>query len=99
MESTPMRNGTEVEGVPLSRDSDFFEEKQLVTLRAQHQTVDYAQHVNLQRLMPRTDILWVTAHPRNVRIQSCKKINMKDQILVVFTFLKVVSSWSGLFWE
>ncbi|KAJ1170439.1 hypothetical protein NDU88_002316 [Pleurodeles waltl] len=37
MESTPIRNGAERGGVPRSRDSkDFFEEKQLVTLRAQH---------------------------------------------------------------
>ncbi|KAJ1092265.1 hypothetical protein NDU88_005376 [Pleurodeles waltl] len=60
MESTPMRNGAEEGGVLRSRDQkDFFEEKQLVILRAQHQAADCAKHVNLQRLMPRTDVHWI----------------------------------------
>ncbi|KAJ1124918.1 hypothetical protein NDU88_003365 [Pleurodeles waltl] len=46
------------ESLGLVNRKDFFEEKQLVTLRAQHQMGDCAQHVNLQRLMPRTDVHW-----------------------------------------
>ncbi|KAJ1127079.1 hypothetical protein NDU88_005485 [Pleurodeles waltl] len=53
MESTPMRNGAEKGGVLRSRDQkDFFEEKQLVILRAQHQAADCAKHVYLQQHMP-----------------------------------------------
>ncbi|KAJ1135817.1 hypothetical protein NDU88_002247 [Pleurodeles waltl] len=48
---------------------DFFEEKQLVILRAQHQAADCAEHVNLQRLMPRTDVHWIT---RIGVLKSCK---------------------------
>ncbi|KAJ1141147.1 hypothetical protein NDU88_007482 [Pleurodeles waltl] len=46
------------ESLGLVTRKDFFEEKQLVTLRAQHQMAGCAQHVNLQRLMPRTDVHW-----------------------------------------
>ncbi|KAJ1189944.1 hypothetical protein NDU88_006685 [Pleurodeles waltl] len=63
-----MCNGAErEESFSLVTRKDFFEEKQLVTLRAQHQMAGCAQHVNLQRLMPRTDVHWTigrkTARP------------------------------------
>ncbi|KAJ1117373.1 hypothetical protein NDU88_005573 [Pleurodeles waltl] len=46
-------------GVTRSRDSkDFFEEKQLVTLRPNTRWRAIAKHANLQRLMPRTDVHW-----------------------------------------
>ncbi|KAJ1205051.1 hypothetical protein NDU88_000486 [Pleurodeles waltl] len=47
-------------GVTRSRDSkDFFEEKQLVTLRPNTRWRAIAEHANLLRLMPRTDVHWV----------------------------------------
>ncbi|KAJ1204759.1 hypothetical protein NDU88_000197 [Pleurodeles waltl] len=46
-------------GVTRSRDSkDFFEEKQLVTLRPNTRWRAIAEHANLLRLMPRTDVHW-----------------------------------------
>ncbi|KAJ1189934.1 hypothetical protein NDU88_006676 [Pleurodeles waltl] len=54
------------ESLDLVTQKDFFEEKQLVTLRAQHQMAGCAQHVNLQRLMPRTDVHW-TIRRKTVR--------------------------------
>ncbi|KAJ1094263.1 hypothetical protein NDU88_007341 [Pleurodeles waltl] len=48
-------------GVTRSRDSkDFFEEKQLVTLRPNTRWRAIAEHANLLRLMPRTDVHWVS---------------------------------------
>ncbi|KAJ1160680.1 hypothetical protein NDU88_001174 [Pleurodeles waltl] len=46
------------ESLDLVTRKDFFEEKQLVTLRAQHKMAGYEQHVNLQRFMPQTDVHW-----------------------------------------
>ncbi|KAJ1108525.1 hypothetical protein NDU88_005901 [Pleurodeles waltl] len=46
-------------GVTRSRDSkDFFEEKQLVTLRPNTRWRAIAEHANLLRLMPRTVVHW-----------------------------------------
>ncbi|KAJ1109642.1 hypothetical protein NDU88_007002 [Pleurodeles waltl] len=50
------------ESLGLVTRKDFLEEKQLVTLRAQHQMAGCAQHVNLQRLMPRTDVHWAVKY-------------------------------------
>ncbi|KAJ1203394.1 hypothetical protein NDU88_007181 [Pleurodeles waltl] len=48
-------------GVTRSRDSkDFFEEKQLVTLRPNTRWRAIAEHANLLRLMPRTDVHWLS---------------------------------------
>ncbi|KAJ1181811.1 hypothetical protein NDU88_007010 [Pleurodeles waltl] len=52
-------------GVTRSRDSkDFFEEKQLVTLRPNTRWRAIAEHANLLRLMPRTDVHWVRHLPK-----------------------------------
>ncbi|KAJ1095254.1 hypothetical protein NDU88_000422 [Pleurodeles waltl] len=57
------------ESLDLVTRKDFFEEKQLVTLRAQHQMAGCAQHENLQRLMPRTDVHWTLRDRRARRLQ------------------------------
>ncbi|KAJ1146754.1 hypothetical protein NDU88_013014 [Pleurodeles waltl] len=86
MESTPMRNGAEEGGVLRSRDQkDFFEEKQLVILRAQHQAADCAKHVNLQRLMPRTDVHWGT-EPKSHKQVGDGQMPKKCQLLVQRSF-------------
>ncbi|KAJ1214349.1 hypothetical protein NDU88_001968 [Pleurodeles waltl] len=54
-------------GVTRSRDSkDFFEEKQLVTLRPNTRWRAIAAHANLLRLMPRTDVHWTNSLGRAV---------------------------------
>ncbi|KAJ1122873.1 hypothetical protein NDU88_001346 [Pleurodeles waltl] len=58
------------ESLGLVTRKDFFEEKQLVTLRAQHQMAGCAQHVNLQRLMPLTDVHWLYCIGTDIKTAS-----------------------------
>ncbi|KAJ1184339.1 hypothetical protein NDU88_001147 [Pleurodeles waltl] len=69
-------------GVTRSRDSkDFFEEKQLVTLRPNTRWRAIAEHANLLRLMPRTDVHWCGGE------QNCAQI----EVAAVFAFVLAAS--------
>ncbi|KAJ1191461.1 hypothetical protein NDU88_000777 [Pleurodeles waltl] len=91
-------------GVTRSRDSkDFFEEKQLVTLRPNTRWRAIAEHAYLQRQMPSNRCLqggsqegnWLTPHPHYNKRRLTKAKLTRDQAAVEQAKAVLEASQSG----